>query len=211
MKRADRLAFTLIEMLTVMAVIAVLASLIVSVNAFAQKKSSLVRAEAEIKTMAAACENYKADMGGYPRDIAPENSEESHTDALCPVLDGNPLVEKYQKANLVLYKALSGDNDADGKSKEKPYCEFSPNQLQKNAAGEIKYIRDPFGNSYGYSTTGASTDEFYRSQLQKNPAARRPPSGGFNPTFDIWSTGGMISKETAAELNPIRKRWVKNW
>ena len=198
-------------MLTVMAVIAILASLIVAVNAFAHKKAALVRAEAEIKTMSAACENYKADMGGYPRAVSANATKESDTDLLCPVLDGDPLAEKYRKSCIVLYKALTGDENADGKTSEKPYCEFRPDQLKRNSDGEIKFIQDPFGNSYGYSTTGASTEELYRERLAINPGARRSPSGGFNPTFDLWSTAGVISKETGAALNPVRKRWIKNW
>ena len=198
-------------MLTVMAVIAILASLIVAVNAFAHKKAALVRTEAEIRTMSAACESYKGDMGSYPRDAGSESSPEIATDTLCPVLDGNPKKSKYEKACLVLYKALSGDEDANGRAKEKSYCEFRPNQLKKSSDGEIKYIQDPFGNSYGYSTNGAFSEEFYRSLLERNPGTKRPKSGGFNPTFDLWCTGGVISKESAGGLNSVRKRWVKNW
>ena len=128
-------AFTLIEMLTVMAVIAILASLIVSVQGFAQRKAATSRAEAEIKTMAAACESYKADFGSYPRDV----DSDTYTDKLCPVLDGNPTKEKkYANACLVLYKAISGDakqgtepeppatssDKPDGKPETKGYFEF---------------------------------------------------------------------------------------
>ena len=204
-------AFTLIEMLTVMAVIAVLASLIVSVNGFAQKKSALVRAEGEIRTMATACENYKADMGDYPRDARSDAEAEASTDSLCPLIDGDPLAAKYKNACLFLYKSLSGDEPADGKGAAKVYYEFRPDQLKKGSNGNIEYIKDPFGNSYGYSTNGAATEEIYRTMLQKNPSARRLKSGGFNTTFDLWSTGGVISKESAGGLNPVRRRWVKNW
>ena len=204
-------AFTLIEMLTVMAVIAILASLIVSVNAFAHKKAALVRAEGEIRTMIAACEGYKADFGDYPAGGTDSSGGESATVAVCPVLDGNPTDKKYQKACKVLYKALSGDAKANGKAEEKTYCEFRPDQLHKNSGGEIEYIQDPFGNSYGYSTNGAASEELFRERLQRSPQAIRTKSGGFNPTFDLWSTGGVISAKSGAELNEDRKRWVKNW
>ena len=211
MRHFGKSAFTLIEMLTVMAVISILASLVVAVNSFAQKKSALVRAEGEIRTMSAACESYKADMGGYPRDVGSGDASEIKTDLLCPVFDGDPLADKYRNACLILYKSLSGDEDADGKASGKLYCEFLPNQLKKNSNGEIQFIQDPFGNSYGYSTNGAASEEYYLSLLEKNPSAKRPKSGGFNPTFDLWSTGGVICKESAGGLNPVRKRWVKNW
>ena len=52
------------------------------------------------------------------------------------------------------------------------------------------YIKDPFGNSYGYSTAKAShpTD-----------------TDGYNPTFDLWSTGG---ERPAEQTDP---QWIKNW
>ena len=212
---SSKSAFTLIEMLTVMAVIAILASLIVGIQAFAQKKAALTRASGEMQTMATACQAYKADEGGFPRDIKGENSD---TDALDPRVDGDPTNLKYQKASLYLYKKLTGDENATGKKGDgKSYCEFIPSQLQKDASGAVKFIRDPFGNSYGYSTAGATMEETYRQNLEKNPATERPSGTelkGFNPTFDIWSTGGVVSKTGGTGgtgLNAERKRWVKNW
>ena len=209
-KTSPKSAFTLIEMLTVMAVIAILASLIVGIQAFAQKKAALTRAEGEMRTMGAAAESYKADEGGFPRDLKGQNSD---TDILDPRIDGDPTNLKYQKASLVLYKALSGDEEANGKAKEKLYCEFLPSQLQKNSSGEIKFIKDPFGNSYGYSTAGVAMEENYRQDLLKDPSTKRPSGTdlkGFNPTFDLWSTGGVVTKGSGT-LNTERKRWVKNW
>ena len=210
-KTSPKSAFTLIEMLTVMAVIAILAGLIVGIQAYAQKKAAQTRAEGEMRTMGAACEGYKADEGGFPRDLKGKNSD---TDILDPRIDGDPTSLKYQKASLVLYKELSGDEDANGKPKGKLYCEFIPSQLQKNAAGEIKFIKDPFGNSYGYSTAGVAMEEDYRQNVLKDPSTQRPSGTdlkGFNPTFDLWSTGGVVTRGGATSLNTERKRWVKNW
>ena len=212
MKLPSRSAFTLIEMLTVMAVIAILASLVVAVQAFAQRKAATARADGEIHTMSASCESYKGDFGGYPRDVGSGTTGTSETDKLNPRVEGNPA--NYQKACLVLYKALSGDANADGKAKEKGYCEFPPNQLNKNSSGEIRFIQDPFGNSYGYSTAGAKAEEDYRGKLQTNPQEPRPTKDlqGFSPNFDLWSTGGVVNKSTKeTDLDSDRKRWVKNW
>lgn len=218
----DSQAFTLIEMLTVMAVIAILASLIVSVQAVAQRKAATSRAEAEIRTMAAACESYKADFGSFPRD----SESDTYTDTLCPVLDGNPSKEKkYANACLVLYKAISGDakrgTDAeppatsadkpDGNPETKGYFEFKPNQLRKNASGEIECIQDPFGNSYGYSTNGAAAEEAYRIKVLKVSNYPRPKSGGYSPNYDLWSTGGTTTQGESAPTDAERKRWIKNW
>src|SRR5437764_8669616 len=59
-------AFTIIELLIVMAIIIVLAGLILATAGYVQKKGYRSRAEAEIAAISAALENYKADNGIYP-------------------------------------------------------------------------------------------------------------------------------------------------
>lgn len=208
-------AFTLIEMLTVMLVIAILASLVLAVNGLVQTKAARARAEGEIQTLSLGCENYKADNGTYPRN--------EDTDELDPRKDGNPATggsaTRYQKASLYLYSALSGDTEPAGQPDYKPEGKiylpefFKPNVLggSKDKDGrltEVKYIQDSFGYSYGYSTKGAKAEEDFQAELRKNPGASRPSStDGFNPTFDLWSTGGSVTGATAKEQG----KWVKNW
>jgi prepilin-type N-terminal cleavage/methylation domain-containing protein len=209
--------FTLIEMLTVMLIIAILASLVLGVNAMVQTKAARSRAEGEIKTLSLGIENYKVDNGTVPRN--------ADTDSLDPRVDGNPATGggalKYQKASLFLYQELSGDKEPAGSPDFKPENEnkvylpefFKPNVLgaTKDANGKItvvKYIQDPFGQSYGYSTKGAKAEEEYLTELRKSPTASRPTTAeGYNPTFDLWSTGGSTSGATAAQQG----KWVKNW
>src|SRR5436309_8263994 len=94
-------AFTLIELIVVVGIIIVLTGLVLSTVGYARKKGARARAETEIAAMSAACENYKADNGIYPR-------EASSTDALDARLSGDP--NAYQAASLYLYKQLSGDS-----------------------------------------------------------------------------------------------------
>lgn len=58
--------FTLIELLIVIAVIAILVSLVLAVSSGVQEKGRRSRAEAEIAAVGAALESYKADNGDYP-------------------------------------------------------------------------------------------------------------------------------------------------
>ena len=218
-------AFTLIEMLTVMAVIAILASILLSLNGLVQRKGALARARGEIAAMSAACESYKSDFGVYPEDSTDDPAVDPDTVKLCPLRDGDPTKPIYRDANVVLYKALSGDakkganpeppatrtDKPDGRAETKPYYEFRPAQLRKSANGDIEGIQDPFGNLYGYSTTAGAYERFYQGRLQTNAAAKRLASGGYNPTFDLWSTGGVISQASNAALDPDRNRWEKNW
>ena len=66
MNRHSRAGFTLIELLIVIAIIAILASLVLAASRSVQAKGARSRAEGEISALAAALENYKADNGDYP-------------------------------------------------------------------------------------------------------------------------------------------------
>ena len=51
----------------------------------------------------------------------------------------------------------------------------------------------------------------HRQKVLKFPTYPRPKSGGFSPNYDLWSAGGAVSKLSGDELDPDRKRWIKNW
>jgi prepilin-type N-terminal cleavage/methylation domain-containing protein len=163
-------AFTIVELLIVIAIILVLAGLILATSEYVQAKGKCSRAEAEIAALSAALENYKADNGIYPRD--------SVTDNLDPMTAG---LSNYEPASLKLYEYLSGDSDDNRTAETKVYFAFKPNQLSPaDQAQPVKALRDPFGNPYGYSTMKAS-------DLSKN---------GYNSTFDLWSVAdGMAGTD----------------
>lgn len=178
-------AFTIIELLVVIAIIIVLVGLILTSAGYIQIKGARSRAETEIAAISAALENYKADNGTYPRDTAT-------TDNLDPRSSGNPTT--YQAASLFLYDSLFGSVSTGSRTAAvgaKAYFAFKPYMLSPANQGQnVQYIRDPFGNSYGYSTA-----------YQKNPAT------GYNPTFDLWSTGGNIDNNSPSN----QTQWIKNW
>jgi general secretion pathway protein G len=170
-------AFTIVEILFAMSVILVLAGLILAMSSYISNKAARCRAEAEIAALSAALENYRMDNGLYP----PSNSLDAR-------IMFDPTTSAYQTASLALYESISGDSDRDRQpdSNFTSYFYFKNNQLSP-ATGNVSYIKDPFGNSYGYSTAG-----------QAGGAA------GFNPTFDLWSTGG--SRTTGGQAG-----WIRNW
>src|SRR5213080_4851608 len=188
-------AFTLIELIVAITIIIILTGLVLSTVGYAQKKGARARAETEIAAMSAACESYKADNGIYPNN--------PDTIALNAQTSGNPC--SYQAASLYLYEQLSGDTNANFQPGAKSYFTFKPNMLgtstttTTDACGNtltpttVSYIRDPFGNIYGYSTID-------------NPVANPSPSPGYNPTFDLWSTAGTTSGSPTDQL-----QWIKNW
>ncbi len=199
-----RHAFTIIELLVVIALIIILAGLILSTVGYVQKKGARSRAETEIAAISAALENYKADNAVYPRDPTP-NTATDKLDARTMVDSAGTNAADYKSASLVLYRAISGDRNLDRKvdttdetldiggsslappltELPKSYFPFKPNQLSpSDQTAAVQFVRDPFGNSYGYST-----------------AYQYKSSTGYNPTFDLWSTA------TSTDPN----QWIKNW
>ena len=183
MRRTGPQGFTLVEVLTVMSVILVLAGITIGTYSYVNNRGARARAEGEVAALGGACENYKLDNGEYPRSGA--------ADGLDAQQRTDPTQSDYQDASKALYGALRG-----GSGDAKSYFSFRPTQLGKRGSGQpappgdpVDFIRDPWGNSYGYSTVQQAS-----------------PSGGkgFNPTFDLWSTAG---NKTAGD----RAKWLRNW
>lgn len=178
-------AFTLIELIVVIAIIIALAGLVLATSSYVANKGRRSRAEAEIAAISAALENYKADNGIYPRTVASN------------ILDARSNYDPstYQAACADLYAQLSGDLDYDDlpDTNTKTYMAFKPNmkglpdKSRPASATNKTFIQDPFRNSYGYST-----------------AYENDPVAGYNPTFDLWSIGNA---------NPPSdpRQWIKNW
>ena len=185
-------AFTIVELLIVIAIILVLAGLILATSGYVLTKGKRSRAEVEIAAISTALENYKADNGIYPIDTA--NGTTSTLDARTML---NPTAAQYAAASVFLYKELSGDPIGNRVPTGKSYFPFKPNMLlPKDQAQAVVAIADPFGYSYGYSTA-----------FQANPTQ------GYNPTFDLWSTAGTGTGSTPASspAPPPQAQWIRNW
>src|SRR5207248_3415008 len=173
-------AFTLIELVLVVGIIIVLAGLVLSTVGYARKKGARARAETEIAAMSAACENYKADNGVYPRD----NPTPGYTDALDARQNGDPTQSIYANASLYLFTQLSGLNQNQTPiTGARSYFSFKPQMLSIDTNGNVTAIKDPVGNSYGYSTANQSD-----------------ATKGYNPTFDLWSTAGLTTSPPTAAI-----------
>lgn len=214
---SPRSAFTLVEMLVVMAVIAILTGIILNLNGLVQNTGARHRAAAEIKAMSGACEAYKADNGGYPQDA-------TLTDTLDPVTNLNPSSGSgYQGASLFLWQQLSGHTGgtSDTDPTQKPIGTNYASDIFKdtmfsgtktgNRVTKVFYIQDPFGNSYGYGTAGLAAEQQYKSDLISKGTATRPAvQKGYNPTFDLWSTAGASTTQSPTGAD-VHGKWIKNW
>ena len=70
MKRADRSGFTLVEVLTVIAIIALLAALILGLAGNAQKSAARNKAEAEIEQLSVFITDYQMKYGQVPTSVS---------------------------------------------------------------------------------------------------------------------------------------------
>jgi type II secretory pathway pseudopilin PulG len=143
------------------------------------KKQERTRAEAEIKGMSTALEGYKADHGNYPTDS--NTTEQLQANATFDPAD-------YIASSAFLYRALTGNLKASNQPDTTVYYSFPISMLKTDAQGRT-YIVDPWGNSYGYSTF---------------KAAHPDGNGGYNSTFDFWSTGG-------GKKDGDKAKWIINW
>jgi len=179
-------SFTLIELLTVMAIIAILAGLILYAGSGVMLKAKRSRASSEIQAMSTALEGYKTDNGIYP----PASNMLTNAYAAN---DGSQSGGLYQLSSQLLYQALASQtNFTATPTGAKVYMSFKANQIG-DLTGAVtggSYVQDPWAYSYGYSTA-------------TNSAGLTPYNGaGF---FDLWSTGGL----KAAQANT--NAWLSNW
>ena len=194
--------FTLIELMTSIAVAGSLMGLVLGIQRYASNKAARSRCSTEVFAMAAAAEAYKTDNAVYPRS--------DETDMLSSGGDRGPT--SYIDANLAFYKMISGDANANGKSDanegvDNPppvYMEFKSVQLrvagsrrEQQDLQSVLYIRDPWDSGSTKSPYGYSTKRLTLIERGSDDAA-----AGRNINFDLWSVANSSS-------NP--KSWIGNW
>jgi type II secretory pathway pseudopilin PulG len=220
--RPSTSAFTLIEIITAMAVIVTLTGLVLSISSLFMRDTSSRRALGEIAALSAACEGYKADHGAYPQERLPD-FRRGVTERLDPRQDFIPTKAKYEEAGMFLYRELTGDRK--GKSGEVPdgipdqneRCYLKDIDSKMVKMGETKvYFQDPFGYAYGYSTAAALVEQKFQQELKANGASatRGEPEGFNGASFDLWSTGGSRpgSDPTEQKKKELEwAKWIKNW
>lgn len=223
---SSRNAFTLIEVVTVIAIILALTGLVIGLSGYVQSTGAKARCNGEIQMLRAAAVSYQVEFGSFPQN--------EDTDALMPTVNFDPTSSVYVRANLHLYRELTGDREpkdnpdfqyttSDETEAIRFLKEFEPRILNTDrdsatkAITRVRFIQDPWGFPYGYSTRGISQEQLYQKEVRAGRRGARKTGdtlGGFNTAeFDLWSTGG--SKPTVPPTGDLRSmewaKWIKNW
>jgi prepilin-type N-terminal cleavage/methylation domain-containing protein len=188
-QRSD--SFTLVELLAVMAIIAILAAVILGAGNGVFIKGMRSRASTEIAAISSAAEGYKTDNGIYPQSDGLLLT--NYTSA-----DGSVSGDEYQVNSQTLFQCLASELNLGGPvintapCTGKIYMSFKANQVGNPSTGN-SYIMDPWKQSYGYST----------GTTNGAPSPSYPYNGsGF---FDLWTTAGTKVGNTNLNI------WISNW
>ena len=180
--------FSLIELMTVISIMVVLAGLLISALPGIQSKINRGKVERMMAELADGLSKYQLDHGIYPQN--PPNGGERDIAGI--------------NGSSVLYKHLSGDWNEDGEvdfeTDEKVYVprlSFKENEESKDprvgVSGDGKFvILDAYGNEFRYLAQPPNIDPDERET--------------FNPTFDLWS---IVDADPTSEADQARH--ITNW
>jgi prepilin-type N-terminal cleavage/methylation domain-containing protein len=100
MKRTNRSGFTLVEVLTVIAIIALLAALILGLAGNAQKKAARTKAESEIAQLQSFVTDYQMQYGQAPTNVAAlSNALKAANHALVSLTDPWGAAYQYERSS----------------------------------------------------------------------------------------------------------------
>lgn len=188
--RRNLRGFSMIELMTVVGIMILLAGLLLAALPGIQTKINRNKVERFLAELEAGLSKYKIDNGSYPQN-APASETQAERDVTG--IDGAK----------VLYKELSGDRDLDGEVDMEnnevvyvPRLSYDENKNAKEARstaiGGSYMVVDPYGDPIRYL-----------AQPPNIPSEERVT---FNPTYDIWSIAG------ADPTDPERQAaHITNW
>lgn len=177
--------FTLVELLTVIAIIAILAAMTLALATFAKASRSKARATGEISLISTKLEEFKSRYGEYP--MAETSSQDEWSKTLYNALSGR---WTYKRVN----GKLAWDKSLEGSPAEKLRPFLDAGQVGTDADTEsgkaaTKFV-DPWGNDYRYRYG------------KLNASSGKPDPQWDRPGFLLISKGGKFKKEDAAGEDP---------
>ena len=198
-------AFTLIELLTVIAIIGILAAIIIPTVTSVKKSANKAKTKVQFSQWAAACEVFKQEYGFYPSLAANTGSG-----AIDPTsFFANLTARDYNGA------ALTGTNLKDNKKKRSFYS-ASDSEVLKDGATAKNEIIDAFGNStinYMYDADGdgkIANAERLTSKLQGGNSVDGLSAAVTSGTVDTTEIRAGVAFYSAGANNSITD-YVYSW
>lgn len=179
--RCGSAAFTLIELITVITIILILAGLVVSGAGFVKDRQANEKARVQIALISKALEDYKLDMGFYPYTV--DSADGSGQSA-------------------ILFNTLYFEASSDTTKTKKLYlAELDPavgkQKWTSGTASITTKIVDPWGGEYRYRTA-------VKSDGKANDNTQ-------NPDFDLWSSGKDKLTKPATPSDTTNRDDIKNF
>ena len=220
--RTRAFGFTLVEMLIVVAIIALLAAMTLGGYSFAMRGSRERTTRGTFESIKTALENYQSEFGEYP--------EPATTDKVIEIIPG----KAYNVGGAAcLYQALRGDgfdqikgvsapagadasSASDGKvegdSEVKNMMMKEMPQTMWTKKGNFFIIIDAFGRPFQYVKAGTAT-------TGTGGAGGASGSGDpttINSTYDLWSYSYDEMNTTKKSVDTLKDpklglKWIKNW
>jgi prepilin-type N-terminal cleavage/methylation domain-containing protein len=171
----DKKAFTLMELLTVIAVMAVLAGLLLPALNRARARARIAAAESMLASLQVALSMYNMEYGVYPA-----SSESGGLNA--QQYNGNSFDTEFNGTPNNLVAALTA------MTKGGPYMEFRGRDLDESGGDYV--VLDPWGRAYVY-TARLALDENEIREGNTNPHGPFYPDTDdpLNNTYNIYSLG----------------------
>lgn len=210
--RTTHRGFTLLELLVVMVIIAILASLTLGAFRYAQESSSRNRTVSAHGAIRAALEQYKEKFGEYPEPAAPEESM---------TIGGTP----YRVGGAhMLYQAITGDGSnaiklQAGSSVAESDGEVDDTERENtvNFSGLPKSVIYP-NLTVGMMQPRILVDGWSRPFQYAKAEKDASVNTAVNPTYDLWSYGpkgdkaGELTETVDSKREAERTAsWIKNW
>ncbi|MDF1859522.1 MAG: prepilin-type N-terminal cleavage/methylation domain-containing protein [Verrucomicrobiales bacterium] len=185
--------FSMIELMTVIAIMILLAGILLASLPGIQSKVNRNRVEQFMAELKGGLSTYQLDNGIYPQNVPSGNTQSDRDTA---GLEGSK----------ILYKELSGDRDLDGEvdmaANEKVYVQrlsYEENKNSKNprstAIGGDFQVVDSYGDPIRY--------------LAQPPNIVEKDRLTFNPDYDLWSIAGSDPTDMASQAAHITN-WQSN-
>lgn len=205
--------FTLIELITVVTIIALLFSLVVGGFSYADRYSKRQKTQVTIKAIRSGLENYNQEFGGYPivskkaEAISVQIAKKSYlaggAKCLYQAMSGDGL-------DAITESGPSSDGELDNTEAKNVMLKDMPKELWAKSGSDY-FMIDGFGHPIRYIKAAPTTS---------STASGTPTALTINlNSYDIWSfnedgdhpMATSLETTTSETLRAASQLWEKNW